>query len=308
MTSPESAGYNRRRFLVSAALASAAVTLPRTGNAKEVHRAIPSTGESIPAVGMGTWQTFNVGGVKPLRDARCEVLSRFFAAGGTMVDSSPMYGSSEAVLGYCASKSDVPESYFPITKVWTSSTGEGEQQIQDSFDLWGIDQFALFQVHNLVGWQAHLPRLRELKDEGRIRYVGISTSHGRRHAELEAIMSSEPLDFVQLTYNLADRQVEERLLPLAMERGIAIIANRPFRRGALIDRLAHVPLPAWAADIGCDNLPQYLLKFIISHPAITCAIPATSRMDHMDENMGALLEPLPDERQRQQMIRWLESA
>ena len=308
MTSPDSTGFSRRRFLVSAALAGAAAAIPGTGNAREVHRAIPSTGETIPAIGMGTWQTFNVGNVKPLRDARCDVLSRFLSAGGTMVDSSPMYGSSEAVLGYCATKNGVPESYFPITKVWTSSTSEGEQQIQDSFDLWGLDQFALFQVHNLVGWQDHLPRLRALKDEGRIRYVGITTSHGRRHAELEAIMDSEPLDFVQLTYNLADRQAEERLLPLAMERGIAVIANRPFRRGALIDRLANTPLPAWAADIGCDNLPQFLLKFIISHPAITCAIPATSRVDHMDENMGALLEPLPDDRQRQNMIRWLESA
>ncbi len=297
----------RRRFLARSALAGAALVIPRLASSATVHRTIHTSGESIPAIGMGTWQTFNVGAVESLRKVRCDVLSRFFADGGTMVDSSPMYGSAEEVMGHCGRENGFPDNFFPITKVWTSSRAEGERQIRDSFDLWGVDQFALFQIHNLVGWQDHLPRLREMREAGRIRYVGITTSHGRRHAELETIMRNEPLDFVQLTYNLADREVEERLLPLAKDRGIAVIANRPFRRGALIDRLANSPLPPWAVDIGCDNLPQFLLKFIISHPAITCAIPATSRVDHMAQNMGALLEPLPDAGQRREMIRWLQS-
>ena len=257
---------------------------------------------------MGTWQTFNVGNNPRLRDARCQVLGKFFEAGGTMVDSSPMYGSAEAVMGHCAASTGTPDNYFPITKVWTDSPDEGRQQIADSFSLWRVDQFALFQVHNLVGWQSHLPLLRELREAGKIRYIGITTSHGRRHRELLALMKNEPIDFVQLTYNLADREAEKELLPLAMERGIAVIANRPFRRGTLIDALARNPLPHWAAEIGCSNLAQFLLKFIVSHPAITCAIPATSREYHMVENMGAMLAPLPDKKLRNQMVDWLESA
>ena len=308
MTSPEAGGFSRRRFLAGVAATGAGLAIPRVGSAAPIHKTVPVSGEPIPAIGMGTWQTFNVGRVTQLRDARCEVLARFFATGGAVVDSSPMYGSAEAVIGYCSERTDTPENYFPITKVWTSSASEGDQQIRDSFDLWGVDRFALYQVHNLVGWRDHLPRLREMQSAGRIGYVGVTTSHGRRHRELETLMRNEKPDFVQLTYNLADRQVEERLLPLAMDRGIAVIANRPFRRGALIDRLLNNPLPAWAADIGCDNLPRFLLKFIISHPAITCAIPATSRVDHMDENMGAMRGPLPDARQRRAMVHWLESA
>lgn len=275
---------------------------------KSIYRAIPSSGEFIPAIGMGTWQTFNVGNNARLREDRCRVLGKFFEAGGTMVDSSPMYGSSEAVMGHCAASTGTPDNYFPITKVWTDSPDEGRKQIADSFRLWRVDQFALFQVHNLVGWQSHLPLLRELREAGKIRYVGITTSHGRRHRELLALMKKEPVDFVQLTYNLADREAENELLPLAMERGIAVIANRPFRRGALIDALARHPLPEWAAEIGCTNLAQFLLKFIVSHPVITCAIPATSREDHMVENMGAMLAPLPDNNLRNRMVRWLESA
>lgn len=308
MAFSERAGYGRRRFLFGACVTGAALAAPSLTRAATIRRTIPASGESIPAIGMGTWQTFNVGNVKPLLDIRCEVLSRFFASGGTMVDSSPMYGSAEAVVGHCSGSNGVPGDYFPITKVWTSSTAEAEQQIRDSFERWDTDRFALYQVHNLVGWREHLPRLREMRQAGSIRYVGITTSHGRRHQELESIMRSEPLDFVQLTYNLADRQVEQRLLPLAADRGIAVIANRPFRRGALIDRLRHRTLPPWAAEIGCQTLPQFLLKFIISHPAVTCAIPATSRVDHMTQNMVALNGPLPDAGLRRDMIRWLEAA
>ena len=301
---------NRREILRRMASLGGLMVFPalHATTPERLYRSIPKSGELIPAIGMGTWQTFNVGDNSRMRDARCRVLQNLFDAGGTMVDSSPMYGSAEAVIGHCADRVDIPHDYFPITKVWTRSADEGARQIADSFRLWGVDRFALFQVHNLVGWQSHLPRLREMREEGKIRYIGITTSHGRRHAELLALMSREPIDFVQLTYNLADREAESELLPLAMERGIAVIANRPFRRGALIDALAGHPLPAWAGEIGCNNLAQFLLKFIISHPAVTCAIPATSRVDHMVENMGAMLTPLPDGDLRKRMVRWLESS
>ncbi len=310
MTSSD-ARLNRRAALGRIAALGAAAVLPRAFAAatpERLYRRIPVSGEQVPTIGMGTWRTFNVGTSESLIADRCEVLARLIEAGGTMVDSSPMYGSAEAVVGDCSARNAPPPDWFPVTKVWTSSADEGVKQIERSFALWRVETFALFQVHNLVGWRHHLPLLREMQQEGRIRYVGITTSHGRRHDELEDLMRSEPLDFVQLTYNLADRDAEERLLPIARDRGIAVIANRPFRRGALILRLAGHPLPAWAAEIGCDTVPQFLLKFIISHPDITCAIPATSRVDHMVENMQAMLAPLPDREMRGRMIEWLEAA
>jgi diketogulonate reductase-like aldo/keto reductase len=178
--------------------------------------------------------------------------------------------------------------------------------MRHSRQLWGRD-FALMQIHNMVDWQSHLETLLEHKVAGRIRYVGITTSHGRRHAELEKVLASQPFDFVQLTYNMLDRQAERRLLPLAAERGLAVIANRPFQRGGLFQRLAHHPLPAWAAEIDCANWAQVFLKFVVSHPALTCAIPATSRVDHMRQNMGALRGRLPDTALRRRMIATVEA-
>ena len=301
----------RRDLLLGAASLGGLLAVsraPMVFSGEPLFRRIPISGELIPAIGMGTWQTFNVGTNPSLLDGRCRVLSRLFESGGRMVDSSPMYGTSESVVGHCAERIGHPADYLPATKVWTDSAEQGARQIAESFRLWRVDRFALFQVHNLVGWRSHLPLLRELRQAGRIRYIGVTTSHGRRHKDLLDIMRNEPLDFVQLTYNLADREAEQGLLPVAAERGIAVIANRPFRRGVLIDRLAKHPLPAWAAQIGCRTVAQFLLKFIISHPAVTCAIPATSREDHMVENMGAMLAPLPDDAMRRRMVQWLESA
>lgn len=308
----------RRRFLRQAtdsavaaaawrlrgALALGALASPAAVSADDdVHRKmIPGTDESISAIGMGTYITFNVGPDESARDGLTEVLEAFFAMGGDMIDSSPMYGTAEAVLGDLLERVDQAESVFSATKVWTRGTDEGREQIDDSLDLWGVTRLDLMQVHNLVNWEAHLETLRERRDAGDIRYIGVTTSHGRRHDELERIMRDEPIDFVQLTYNVVDREAEQRLLPLAQERDIAVIANRPFRRGSLFDRVDGVPLPEWTTDYGIENWAQYFLKFITSHDAVTCAIPATSRVEHMRENMGALKGPLPDADARQRML------
>lgn len=270
-------------------------------------RAIPSTGEQIPAIGLGTWITFNVGEDRALRDARAKVLAEFFARGGGMVDSSPMYGSSEAVIGHGLSHAPDKRGLFSATKVWTMWEGTGKRQIADSRRLWGLAKFDLIQVHNLLRWETHLETLRAEKAAGRLRYIGVTTSHGRRHDDLEEIMKTVPLDFVQFTYNPVDREVEQRLLPLAAERRLAVIVNRPFQEGALIDRANRAKLPDWAAEIDCANWAQVLLKFVVSHPAVTCVIPATSRVDHLIENMGALHGKLPDEKLRARIVAAVEA-
>jgi diketogulonate reductase-like aldo/keto reductase len=270
-------------------------------------RPIPATGDTVPAIGMGTWITFNVGEDSALRDDRAGVLQAFFDLGGGVIDSSPMYGSSEAVIGYGLAHVSGTERLFSATKVWTPFTAFGEGQMAESRRLWGVTRFDLMQIHNMVNWRGHLPGLLEDRAAGRVRYIGVTTSHGRRHDELESIMTTEPLDAVQVTYNILDREAEARLLPLAADRGMAVIVNRPFRRGALFDHVGGHPLPGWSAEIDCSNWAQVLLKFIVSHPAVTCAIPATSRVDHMTENMGALTGRLPDPDLRQRMVRDIEA-
>ena len=270
-------------------------------NASVIKKKIPSTGEAIPVIGMGTWISFNVGNSTQARNDRTEVLKTFFDLGGGMVDSSPMYGSAEEVMGYALDRLGRPqESLFSTTKVWTR--GDGKEQINNSFRLWGLKQFDLFQIHNLMNWEEHLPYLLELKKRGVIRYVGITTSHGRRHAELETLINEQPLDFVQLTYNVFDREVEQRLLPAAQQNGVAVIVNRPFQGGRLFDTVEGRPLPKSAAEFGCENWAQYFLKFAVSHPAVTCAIPATSQVAHMQENMGAMRGQLPTAKQRAVML------
>lgn len=272
-----------------------------------LNRAIPATGEQIPAIGMGSWITFNVGASRKLRDARVKVLQAFFDAGGGMVDSSPMYGSSEEVIGYCLERIDNDQGLFSATKIWTVSQALGIRQMENSEKFWGEKPFDLMQIHNLLDWEAHLETLKAWKAQGRVRHIGVTTSHGRRHGDLEAVMTAQSLDFVQFTYNILDREAEKRLLPLAADKGLAVIINRPFRRGALFDVAGNRPLPDWVAEIDCANWAQFFLKFIISHPAVTCAIPATSRVDHMHENMGALKGRLPDAEMRQRMIAYVES-
>jgi diketogulonate reductase-like aldo/keto reductase len=292
----------RRRLL--GAIAAAPLLGPAAAlaqRARPATRAIPSSGEALPLVGLGTWITFNVGDDRTARDTSAEVMRAFFQAGGRLIDSSPMYGSAQEVIGYGLRKLGRPADLFAADKVWIADGGAGRAQIERSRRDWGIPRFDLLQVHNLVSWQAHLPTLFAMKAAGELRYVGITTSHGRRHGDMARIMASQPIDFVQLTYNLVDREAEQRLLPLARERGIAVIANRPFQQGGLLRRLGRRPLPPWAAEIDCSSWAQFALKFIISHPAVTCAIPATSRVDHVRENVGAATGRLPDAATRARM-------
>jgi diketogulonate reductase-like aldo/keto reductase len=256
---------------------------------------------------MGSWITFNVGDDPVFRDQRVEVLRTFFDMGGAAIDSSPMYGSSEEVIGYCLERLDNDAALFSATKVWTPFQWLGKKQMAESERLWGTRRFDLMQIHNLLDWDAHMETLTAWKAEGRIRHIGITTSHGSRHAEMEKVMREQPIDFVQFTYNILDREAEARLLPLAAEHGLGVLINRPFRRGDLMDRFEQHPLPDWAGAFDAANWAQFLLKFIVSHPAVTCAIPATSRVDHMKENMGACRGRLPDPAMRRRMIDYVES-
>ena len=304
--------HGRRRFLASLGalgLAAGGVVPARLRAAPAglIRRAIPKTGETLPVIGMGSWITFNVGDDPALRAERVKVLQVFFDRGGVVVDSSPMYGSSEEVIGHCLARIPNDDGLFAATKVWTPFQWLGRKQMAESETLWGTRRFDLMQVHNLLNWEAHLETLLDWKAQGRIRYIGMTTSHGSRHEEMEAIMRTQPIDFVQFTYNILDREAETRLLPLAAERGLGVLVNRPFRRGDLIDRFQEHPLPAWARAFDAATWPQFLLKFIVSHPAVTCAIPATSRVDHMQENMGACTGRLPDPAMRARMVDYVES-
>jgi diketogulonate reductase-like aldo/keto reductase len=262
-------------------------------------RGIPSTGETLPLVGLGSWITFNVGNDRAARAACTDVMRHFFAAGGRMIDSSPMYGSAQDVIGEGLQQLGRPARLFAADKVWTSS--EGPAQVDASRRKWRIPRFDLLQVHNLLAWDQHLPVLLAMKAAGQLRYVGITSSEGRRHADILKIMAGQPIDFVQVTYNAVDREVEQRILPLARERGIAVIANRPFRQGELTEALRRHRLPAWAAEIDCASWAQVLLKFIVAHPAVTCAIPATSQVAHVRENMAAATGRLPDAAMRKRI-------
>ena len=300
---------SRRAFLASMAALGVAVQLDcgrqSAASRPVLTKPIPATGERLPVIGMGSWLTFDVGDSKKLRAERLEVLQAFFDAGGAVIDSSPMYGSSEAVIGYCLGRIANTQALFSATKVWTLFRSRGIRQMEASQDLWGAERFDLIQIHNLLDWKTHLETLTDWKAQGRVRYIGVTTSHGRRHTALEKVMAGQPVDFVQFTYNILDREAERRLLPLAAERGLAVIINRPFRQGALFDYFERRPLPDWAGEFDCANWAQFFLKFIVSHPAVSCAIPATTRVDHMRENMGAAAGRLPDPEMRARMIRYV---
>jgi diketogulonate reductase-like aldo/keto reductase len=297
----------RRRFLELLAVLGSGVALPGLVSAQGtaasalLTRPIPSSGEALPVIGLGSWITFNVGADRAVRAECTEVMRQFFAAGGRMIDSSPMYGSAQDVIGEAVQQLR-PARLFSADKVWIGSAARGPAQIEASRRYWRVPRFDLLQVHNLVAWEEHLPTLFAMKASGRLRYVGITTSEGRRHGEIVKLMASQPIDFVQVTYNILDREVEQRILPLARERRIAVIVNRPFRQGELTQALTGKRLPAWAAEIGCTSWAQVLLKFIVSHGAVTCAIPATSSVAHVRENMRAGTGVLPDAALRRRMI------
>jgi diketogulonate reductase-like aldo/keto reductase len=257
-------------------------------------RPIPSTGVPLPAVGCGTWQAFDVGLSPTERAALSDVLAALFGAGGSVIDSSPMYGRAEAVVGELLAEAPAREKAFIATKVWTRGRAEGVAQMERSMALLKTRQIDLMQVHNLVDWRTHLATLRNWKAEGRIRYLGVTHYTSSAYDELEAVLRSETLDFVQVNYSLQERDAERRILPLAAERGIAVLVNRPFGSGALIRRVMHREFPPLAAELGCTSWAQLLLKFVLGHPAVTCVIPATSKPEHMRDNVRAGEGIMPD--------------
>ena len=256
-------------------------------------RIIPCSGHPLPVIGCGTWLGFDVGRRAEDIEQRGKVLDALFDAGGRVVDSSPMYGSAEEVVGELLGRGRKREQAFVATKVWTTGQRAGIEQMERSMRLLQCRHIDLMQVHNLVDWQTHLATLREWKAQQRISYIGVTHYTESAYADLEKVMKSEALDFVQFNYSIASRSAEERLLPLAAQRGIAVLINLPLGGGKLLKSLGAKPLPAWAREIGCASWNQVLLKFVLSHPAVTCAIPGTSQPDHMRENAEAGTGELP---------------
>ncbi len=301
----------RRTFILGTGAFAASVALP-SGNLLSqdrtpVTREIPGSGELLPIMGMGSSGTFDIGDDPGVRAQLTEVVKIFFEKGGKLIDTSPMYGRAESVVGELLRITGKRSVVFAATKVWADGRQDGIEQMQRSKQRLGFQVIDLMQIHNLRDWQTHLPTLRQWKYQGQFRYIGITTSHGRDHKELERILATEALDFVQFSYNLQERKAETRLLPLAADRGVAILINRPFQRGELFRRVKGTALPDWSAELGCQTWGQYFLKFIAGHPAVTCVIPATSRTSHMKDNMEAGFGPLPDAAMRKRMISHFES-
>jgi len=307
-TAPET-DRGRRGFLRSCAVAGAALAWPAAGlsgsRSAMQTRPIPSTGEPLPVIGLGTWQAFDIGAGEAERAPRREVLRRLFAAGGRAIDSSPMYGRAEAVVGDLLRGRPEHRQAFVATKVWTTGRAAGEAQVAESERRLG-GRIDLLQVHNLVDWKTHLPTLRAWKKEGRIRYLGLTHYALSSLPELARIVRAETVDFVQLPYSAGVRQAEAELLPACRDRGVAVIVMRPFEQGELLRATQGRPLPAWAGEVGAASWAQLLLQFILSHPAVTVAIPATSRPEHMDDNAAAGGLPPLDEGQRRRLLRELD--
>jgi diketogulonate reductase-like aldo/keto reductase len=301
-----------RRTLLG--LAAAARQPPPVGGATQekapaaiMQRPVPSSGEALPVIGLGTWRVFDAGASAAERAPLRQVLSSFVALGGRVVDSSPMYGAAEAVVGDLAAGLGITERLFLATKVWTRGRAAGVAQMEESRARLRAARVDLMQIHNLLDWQAHLPALRESKAAGRIRYVGVTHYTAGAYEELERVLRTEALDVVQVNYSLGERDAERRILPLARDRGVAVLVNRPFSEGGLFRRVRDRPLPAWAAEIDCASWAQVFLKWILAHAAVTCAIPGTSRPDHLADNMGAGRGPLPDAALRARIAQAIEA-
>jgi len=289
----------RRAFL--GALAGLAVTRA-AGGAERLHaRTIPASGEALPVIGLGTWQTFDVGGDAAARAPLQDVLKALFDGGGRVVDSSPMYGSSEAVVGDLCAGLGLCEPLFMATKVWTQGRDDGVRQMQRSIERMRAGRMDLLQVHNLVDVETHTKTLLEWKALKRVRYIGITHYASSGHTAVARRLKTRQYDFVQINYSLDEPDAERSLLPLAQELGVAVLANRPFASGGMFRRVRGKPLPAWAAELGVQSWAQYFLKWIVAHPAVTCAIPATSKPAHMRDNLGAGLGAMPDAALRQRM-------
>jgi diketogulonate reductase-like aldo/keto reductase len=295
-------------------LAAGGLRLPTVGAATSsgeiLMRAIPASGERIPAVGLGTARTFDVGDVaragSESLDRLREVLRVFHESGGRLVDASPMYGTAEELVGRFAGELGLDRELFMATKVWTTGREAGIEQMQQSMRLLGREPIDMMQIHNLVDWRTHYHTLREWQDAGRIRYIGVSHYLSSAHEEVEKILKSERFDMFQINYNVLDRNAEKRLLPLALDRGMAVLANVPFGTGRIFSRARGESMPAWAAEFDAGSWAQLFLKFILGHPAITCAIPATTNPRHVADNVGAAYGRLPDEAGRARIVSWLE--
>jgi diketogulonate reductase-like aldo/keto reductase len=270
-------------------------------------RAIPSSGEKLPVIGLGTWQAFDVDLTSDNRRQLGDVLSLFVKLGGRVIDTSPMYGRAEDVIGELTTALGIQDKIFLATKVWTSGKENGIKSMERSMALLRAKRIDLMQVHNLVDVQTQLATLREWKAQGRIRYLGITHYEAGAFADVEKIMRSEKLDFVQINYSLMEREAEERLLPLAQERGVAVIVNRPFGGGDLFSRTRSKLLPDWAAEFDCRSWAQFFLKWIVANPAVTCTIPATDKSRHLEENIQGGIGALPDAKTRQRMVELVSS-
>ena len=266
-----------------------------------MQRPIPSSGETLPVIGLGTWRTFDVGASATEREPRKQTLQRLVELDGRVIDSSPMYGTAETVVGDLAADLRVTDKLFLATKVWTSGRDAGIAQMEQSFRRLRARCVDLMQIHNLLDWRTHLPTLRDWKAAGRIRYLGVTHYTASAYDELARVLRSERLDFVQINYSLGEREAERRILALARERGAAVLVNRPFSTGGLFQRVRGQALPAWAAEFDCRSWAQFFLKWILAHPAVTCVIPGTSRREHVVENLEAGVGRLPDTEMRERM-------
>jgi diketogulonate reductase-like aldo/keto reductase len=303
---------SRRIFLGKAALASLTLASPSLSRAEPARagmlkRAIPRSGERLPAVGLGTYQTFAIGNNPAQREPVREVLRLFVEHGGAVVDSSPMYGSAEDAVGDLSAELGVRPSLFMATKVWTSGRESGVRQMNDSFRKMRVERMDLMQIHNLQDWRTHARTLEDWKKSGRIRYTGITHYHEGAYDELERIMKTRQFDFVQFNYSIIERDAERSVLPLALDSGHAVIANRPFAAAGLFSRVRGKQVPEWAAEFDCASWAQFFLKYILSHPAVTCAIPATSKPHHLVDNMTAGIGRMPDAAMRRKMASFMDA-
>ncbi len=276
-----------------------------TADTKLMRRTIPGKSETLPVVGLGTWQTFDAGpdSYAPIR----EVLSTLVEQGGSVIDSSPMYGKSEEVVGTLSTELNLNAKLFIATKVWIRGQKQGIGQMNESFAKLKRGKIDLMQIHNLVDWANHMKTLTEWKAQGRVRYIGLTHYTVSSHETVEEIMRNNKVDFIQINYNLLDRNAEKRLLPAARDLGVGVLVNRPFEEGALFSRVNGKSLPEWAGEFDCASWGQFFLKYILSHPAVTCVIPGTSKVKHLADNLGAGMGKLPDESQRAKMVEWVKS-
>ena len=273
-----------------------------------IKRPIPKTGEELPIVGLGTWQTFDVGGDAAERAPRAEVLRLLFEAGGSVVDSSPMYGRAEGVVGDLLAEAGAHDKAFVATKIWTRGRDEGIAQIEESLRRFRAGRIDLMQIHNLLDWRTHLATLRVMKSDGLIRHIGVTHYTSGAHDDLVAVIEGEEIDFVQVNYSIGERGAERRLLPAAAARGVAVLVNLPFESGGLFRSVRGERLPDWAAEFDCASWGQFFLKFVLAHPAVTCAIPGTADPAHMADNLTAGRGRLPDAAMRRRMIRFWEDV